>query len=225
MSMTRRSFVVTASAFALAGCQTTGNGNNLQLAATPPIETDPKKIYAAMPDEQFPIPAVNLKKLDPRFYRQVVDYSSPEPAGTIVVDTPNRFLYLTMPNDKAMRYGVGIGRAGFSWGGRAEIAWKRPWPTWTPPEEMIKRQPELKKYADGMEPGLHNPLGARALYIFENGRDTLYRLHGTPEIASIGKAVSSGCVRLINQDICDLYERVPPRTRIVVLQKGNSLVG
>ncbi len=164
MSMTRRSFIVTASAFALAGCQTTDKGFKLS-AVTPSIETNPKKIYAAMPDEKFPIPAVNLHKLDSRYYRQVVDYSSKEPVGTIIVDTPNRFLYLTLSDDKALRYGVGIGRAGFAWGRRAKIAWKRKWPTWTPPTEMIKREPKLKKYADGMEPGFQNPLDARALHL------------------------------------------------------------
>lgn len=224
MSMTRRSFLATASAFALAGCQTSGK-NAPTMAATPPIETSPEIMYAAMPQEPYPIPAVNLKKLDSQYYRQLVAYSSPEPVGTIIVDTPNRYLYLTMENGQALRYGVGIGRDGFSWGGTAEIAWKRPWPTWTPPKEMIDRQPELRKYADGMEPGLKNPLGARALYIFENGKDTLYRLHGTAEVASIGHAVSSGCVRLLNQDICDLYDRVPPKTRIVVRQAPGSLIG
>ncbi|WP_319773080.1 L,D-transpeptidase [Breoghania sp.] len=221
MSLTRRSFIVSASAFALAGCQTTGKKTAATL--TPPLESDPARMYAAMPDEQFPLPAINPRKIDPKYYRQLVDYSTNEPIGTIVVDTPQRFLYLTMENGQALRYGVGIGRAGFAWGGRANIAWKRKWPTWTPPKEMIKRQPELKKYAEGMEPGLKNPLGARALYIFENGKDTLYRLHGTSEVASIGRAVSSGCVRLLNQDICDLYDRVPANTRIVVHQEGDSL--
>lgn len=223
MSMTRRSFIVSASAFALAGCQTTGKTSSLAL--DPPLEADPQKMYAAMPEEEFPIPAVNLRKLDSKYYRQLVSYTSSEPVGTIIVDTPNRFLYLTMENGQALRYGVGIGRAGFSWGGRAVIAWKRKWPTWTPPKEMIARQPKLKKYADGMEPGLQNPLGARALYIYEGGKDTLYRLHGTAEVASIGHAVSSGCVRLLNQDICDLYDRVPAKTRIVVQQKSEKLIG
>lgn len=117
-----------------------------------------------------------------------------------------------------MRYGVGIGRAGFDWGGRARIATKKAWPTWTPPAEMIARQPDLEKYRDGMSPGLDNPLGARALYIFEGNRDTLYRLHGTAETWSIGKAVSSGCVRLLQQDVIDLYNRVPDGTPIIVYQ-------
>lgn len=135
-----------------------------------------------------------------------------------MVDTPNRFLYWTMPNGRAMRYGVGIGRDGFSWGGRARIAYKREWPRWTPPADMIVRQPELEPYRNGMEPSLDNPLGARALYIHNESGDTLYRVHGNMDANSIGKAVSSGCVRLLFQDVIDLYERVPDGSPIVVIQ-------
>ena len=120
-----------------------------------------------------------------------------------------------------MRYGVGIGREGFAWDGRGVIQWKQAWPRWTPPDSMIARQPDLERYSarnGGMAPGLSNPLGARALYIFQNGQDTLYRLHGTREWRSIGKAVSSGCVRLMNQDVIDLYGRVKYHAPIVVYQ-------
>ena len=116
---------------------------------------------------------------------------------------------------------VGIGREGFAWSGEGVIQWRQKWPKWTPPDEMVARQPELVKYSSkngGMPPGLKNPLGARALYIFQNGKDTLYRLHGSPEWNSIGKAVSSGCVRLMNQDVIDLYDRVPQKARVVVWQ-------
>lgn len=147
-----------------------------------------------------------------------MDNPTGQPAGTVVVDTPNRFLYWCMPEGKAMRYGVGIGRDGFSWGGDGTIPFKREWPTWTPPLEMQQRQPETRQYAGGMPPGLDNPLGPRALYIFQGGRDTLYRLHGNMDARSIGQAVSSGCVRLLYQDIIDLYERVPAGTRIRVIQ-------
>nr|WP_272210743.1 L,D-transpeptidase [Marinicella sp. W31]MDC2876653.1 L,D-transpeptidase [Marinicella sp. W31] len=140
----------------------------------------------------------------------------------MVVDTPNRFLYLVEADGTAMRYGVGIGRSGFSWGGNGVIKWKQEWPKWFPPEEMIERDPKLEAYSNkngGMEPGLMNPLGARALYIFENGKDTLYRVHGNPDWSSIGKAVSSGCIRMINQDVIDLYNRVNNLpTPIVVYQ-------
>ena len=178
------------------------------------------KIYGPKPDEQFPLPAIPYTEIDPAFLRQEVDDPTGERPGTIVVNTAQRFLYLVRENGRALRYGVGIGRDGFSWSGRAVVQWKRKWPTWTPPDDMIARQPELEKWSvrnGGMSPGLDNPLGARALYIFQNGEDTLYRLHGSPEYRSIGKAVSSGCVRLINQDVCDLYDRVPNRTPILVV--------
>ncbi|WP_366514638.1 L,D-transpeptidase [Roseibium sp.] len=177
-------------------------------------------MYRAMPEEQFPIPAPDLKKVPERYYRKQVDYQTSEKVGTLVVDTSNYYLYLVQENGKAMRYGVGLGRAGFEWSGRARIARKAAWPKWTPPEEMIQRQPELEKWSwrnGGMPPGIENPLGARALYIFQGNKDTLYRIHGTGEYWTIGSAVSSGCVRLINQDVIDLYGRVADGSQIVVL--------
>ncbi|PLW76027.1 L,D-transpeptidase [Cohaesibacter celericrescens] len=177
-------------------------------------------MYGAMPNERFPLPAINLKKIDSKFLRRQVDYRTDERVGTLVVDTKNFYLYLVEENGKAMRYGVGLGRAGFEWAGRAYVARKASWPKWTPPTEMIARQPELEKWSwknGGMPGGLQNPLGARALYIYQDGRDTLYRLHGTAETWSIGKSVSSGCVRLLNQDIIDLHSRVPSQSPIVVL--------
>lgn len=176
-------------------------------------------MYGAMVDHGYEIPAVPIEKIDPRFYRQEVADPTGEMPGTIVVDTSQHFLYLVRGGGRAMRYGVGLGRAGFEWSGEAVIQWKRKWPTWTPPEEMILRKPELEKYSaenGGMPPGLDNPLGARAHYIFQDGVDTLYRVHGSPEWWSIGKSVSSGCVRLINQDVIDLYERVKVGAPIVV---------
>jgi lipoprotein-anchoring transpeptidase ErfK/SrfK len=164
------------------------------------------EIYGPKLDEPFPIPAVDLSKLDPRHYRREVIDPTGEKPGTIVVDTRAFHLYYVMPRGRAMRYGVGLGRQGFEWSGRGYIAWKRAWPTWTPPDEMIQRQPDLL-----------NPLGARALYIFQNGKDTLYRVHGSPEVASIGRAVSSGCVRMLNQDVCDLYDRVKNGSPILVV--------
>ncbi|MES0810616.1 L,D-transpeptidase [Roseibium sp. SCPC15] len=221
--LNRRLFLASAAAALTAACASGNRTGQLpatgaQTAQGAYIAPEYLQMYRAMPEERFPIPAVDLTKIDPVYYRQLVDYYSPEPAGTIIVDTPNRFLYLTMENGKAMRYGVGIGRAGFDWGGRARIAYKRPWPTWTPPADMIAREPELVEFKNGMAPGLENPLGARALYIFEGGKDTLYRVHGTSETWSIGKAVSSGCVRLLQQDVIDLYNRVPDGTPIVVRQ-------
>ena len=176
-------------------------------------------MYGYLPNERFPVPAVDISKIPPRFYRQVVDNPTGERAGTIVVDTNKHYLYLVLADEKAMRYGVGLGRAGFGWSGRGVIQWKQKWPTWTPPAEMIERQPELEKYSaanGGMSPGLDNALGARALYIFQDGKDTLYRLHGTMEEWSIGKAVSSGCVRLLNHDVINLYDRVTNGSPIIV---------
>lgn len=177
-------------------------------------------MYAEMRDGDFVLPAIPYQKIDPQFLRQIVDDPTGEQPGTIVVDTKRRYLYLVRLNGKAIRYGVSVGKEGFAWSGRGIIEYKRKWPTWTPPSDMIARQPQLRKYSaenGGMKPGLKNPLGARALYIFQDGRDTLYRLHGSPDWSSIGKRASSGCVRLINQDIIDLYERVPEKAPVLVV--------
>lgn len=214
---TRRMFLVGAASATVTGC---ASQRYFYIPdAPPPIERSYGVIYGPMPGEMFPIPAVDLSRIDRRFYRQRVAYRTSERPGTIIVDTTNFYLYLVDENGTAMRYGVGLGRAGFEWAGRAKIGWKQKWPKWTPPGEMIARQPELEKWSaenGGMPPGLDNPLGSRALYIFQDGEDTLYRIHGTPEVHTIGKAVSSGCVRMINQDIIDLYERVGSGTPIVV---------
>jgi lipoprotein-anchoring transpeptidase ErfK/SrfK len=183
-------------------------------------------MYGEVVDDGYVIPAVPIEKIDPRFYRQIVPDPTGERPGTVVVDTAGHHLYLVRENGEAMRYGVGLGRQGFEWAGRAVIQWKQRWPKWTPPAEMIKRQPELERYSaknGGMPPGLDNPLGARALYLFQNGKDTLYRIHGSPEWWSIGKSVSSGCVRLMNQDIIDLYDRVPNQTPVLVVHGGFSV--
>jgi len=178
-----------------------------------------RTMYSEVLDEGYAVPAIPVERIDRQFLRQVVPDPTGARPGTVVVDTASHHLYLVREDGQALRYGVGLGRAGFEWSGKAVIQWKRKWPKWTPPDEMIARQPELAQYSaanGGMEPGLTNPLGARALYIFQNGEDTLYRLHGSPEWWSIGKSVSSGCVRLMNQDIIDLYDRVPNQTPIIV---------
>ncbi|MEM9279085.1 MAG: L,D-transpeptidase [Pseudomonadota bacterium] len=215
----RRTFLVGSSCALVAGCSSSisnpfVNRGGREFAAEPFSSA-----YAALPNEQFPIPAVPRSALKPKFRRRRVRYQTSEKPGTVVVDTRNFYLYHVEEDGRAMRYGVGLGRAGFEWSGRARVAWKRKWPTWTPPEEMIQRQPELRKWSaanGGMKPGLLNPLGSRALYIFQGNVDTLYRLHGTPEHHSIGKAVSSGCVRLVNQDVIHLYDRVKSGSSIVV---------
>lgn len=191
---------------ALAGCSTTGLQSNYFAGA-----------YKSSKDGPFTLPAIPVSKVPAEFRRQTVSYDTKERPGTVIVDTKNRHLYLVEADGKAIRYGIGVGRDGFRWSGTAKIGWKREWPTWTPPAAMIKRQPELAKYRGGMKPSLTNPLGPRALYLTRNGRDTGYRLHGSPEWWSIGNAVSSGCIRLMNQDIVDLYERVKPGAKVVVL--------
>jgi lipoprotein-anchoring transpeptidase ErfK/SrfK len=176
--------------------------------------------YGAIPGERFPVPPIDISRVDPRYLRQEIFYQSRERPGTIIVNPDARFLYLVLGNSRALRYGVGVGRQGFGWNGRATIQRKAAWPTWTPTENMIRRDPKLARYAGGMPPGLNNPLGARALYLFQNGQDTLYRLHGTNEPWSIGQALSSGCIRLFNQDIIDLHDRTPIGTQVVVLPHG-----
>jgi lipoprotein-anchoring transpeptidase ErfK/SrfK len=219
--LARRAFLFGASAFTLAGCVSTQRPVRMGTAV---LAAEPQPVvplmYAAMPDEQFPVPAVNISQVDQRFWRTEVNYPTDEKPGTLIVHTPAKYLYHVKPQGRATRYGIGVGREGFAWSGRAIVAYKRKWPRWTPPDSMVARQPELEPYSianGGMAPGLNNPLGSRALYIHEGGRDTLYRLHGTPEAFSIGKAVSSGCIRLLNQDVIHLYEEVADGSPIVVI--------
>lgn len=214
--LSRRAFLMGAGSIAaltLAGCATTGN----RVPEEQRFSDHYLQMYAALPFEKFPVPAVDLRRLKPTHFRTEVADPTGERPGTIVVSTAERYLYLVQENGRAIRYGVGIGRDGFTWSGRGDIARKAEWPTWTPPAEMIKRQPEIEPYRNGMPGGLGNPLGARALYIYKNGRDTIYRLHGTSDAHTIGEAVSSGCVRLLNQDIIDLYARVPRGAPILVM--------
>jgi lipoprotein-anchoring transpeptidase ErfK/SrfK len=144
----------------------------------------------------------------------VVPNSTGEPPGTIVINTNERQLYLVGAGGTAIRYGIGVGRDGFTWKGVAQVGRKSEWPRWIPPKDMLKRRPDLPEEMDG---GLENPLGARALYLFQGKRDTLFRIHGTNEPDTIGKAVSSGCIRMMNADVIDLYVRVGIGTRVVVL--------
>jgi lipoprotein-anchoring transpeptidase ErfK/SrfK len=165
--------------------------------------------YAALPPDDQPETG-QPRELPPQFRRQVVTYPTREPAGTIIIDTPNTFLYLVLGNGTALRYGIGVGREGFTWAGREKISKMSEWPDWHPPKEMIDRQPYLPRFMAG---GESNPLGARALYL----GNTLYRIHGTNQPSTIGSFVSSGCIRLTNADIEDLYGRVTVGTKVVVL--------
>lgn len=244
--LSRRSFVVAASTLVLAACQTRGPGSlegELQKTAggngasgptgpipsvTPAALRDPTPddyaaMYAPVPTEKFPVPGVPQGAVNPAYLRRSVAYNSPEAPGTIVIDPARRYLYLVQPGGTAIRYGVGVGREGFGWSGAATINSKQEWPDWYPPKEMIARQPELKntvvklQSGVGVAGGLRNPLGARALYLYQNGKDTLFRIHGTNEPRTIGSSVSSGCIRMINQDVMDLYNRTPMGAKVVVL--------
>lgn len=207
--MNRRFFLgggMAATAFGLAGCVET---------ATQTFGTVPSIGLATR--EKFAVPYVNLQTIPPEFRRARVSYVTDQPPGTIVVDTAARHLFFVEERGKATRYGIGVGRQGFGWKGNATIQRKSEWPDWRPPAEMIQRDPRLVKYRDQPWPGgPKNPLGARALYLYQGGRDTLYRLHGTNEPRSIGKAMSSGCIRLLNQDVVHLYERTPIGTKVIV---------
>jgi lipoprotein-anchoring transpeptidase ErfK/SrfK len=170
-------------------------------------------VVAALPPEYQP--ERGPIELSPRFYRTVVDYSTVEPPGTIIIDTPNTYLYLTIGHGKAIRYGIGVGREGFTWSGTEHISRMKEWPDWFPPQEMIKRQPYLPRFMAG---GETNPLGARAMYL----GNTQYRIHGTNQPSTIGSFVSSGCIRLTNEDVEDLYSRVTIGTTVVVLPGANT---
>jgi lipoprotein-anchoring transpeptidase ErfK/SrfK len=172
-------------------------------------QPDRPTVVAALPADEQPEQGP-AKELAPQFRRQLVDFATPEPAGTVVIDTPNTFLYLVLGNGKALRYGIGVGREGFTWSGTERISRMKEWPDWFPPKEMIERQPYLPRFMAG---GDTNPLGARALYL----GNSLYRIHGTNQPSTIGTFVSSGCIRLTNADIEDLYSRIGVGTRVVVL--------
>jgi lipoprotein-anchoring transpeptidase ErfK/SrfK len=222
MSVSRRVFVFGAPAV-LAGC------SSLPSEAPTASYIDPQyaQMYAAIDSEPYPVPAVDLNRVKPQFWRQEVDYQTYEQPGTIVVDTGQRFAYLIMENGRALRYGVGVGKTeALQFKGEANIGRKAEWPRWTPTADMIAREPDrYGPYADGMPGGPTNPLGPRAMYLYADNRDTLFRLHGTVEPWTIGTMVSSGCIRFMNQDIIDLYGRVPVGTRVAVLQQEGGAYG
>ena len=179
-------------------------------------EYDPALLPPPEADFDYPIEAVDPKLIEPRYQRQVVEFDEFVKPGTIIVDPAAHFLYHVRGHRQAMRYGVGVGRDGFAWSGTAEIRMKRRWPRWVPPHEMVARDERAAKWANGQPGGPGNPLGARALYLYADGKDTLYRIHGTTEPESIGKSVSSGCVRMLNEDVAELFEQVPIGTQVIV---------
>jgi lipoprotein-anchoring transpeptidase ErfK/SrfK len=186
------------------------------------------EIYGPVEGDRFPIPAVKLAMIKPAFRRITVNYETKEVPGTIVVDPAHHYLYYVLEDGEAVRYGVGVGREGFAWAGEAVIKTKQEWPDWYPPREMLDRQPELTKQMSQLQSGLgmpggpKNPLGARAMYLWQDDKDTLFRIHGTIEPGSIGKSVSSGCIRMINQDVIDLYNHTPVGAKVVVLGKART---
>jgi lipoprotein-anchoring transpeptidase ErfK/SrfK len=186
------------------------------------------RIYAEPANEQHFVAPLRLSDVDPVYLRRSVNYPTDEAPGTIVIDPQRHFLYFVEGGGRAIRYGVGVGRTGFGWSGVASVHNKQQWPDWYPPREMVLRQPEIRAKMSELQGGLgvpggaRNPLGARALYLWQGSKDTLYRIHGTVEPWTIGRNVSSGCIRMINQDVIDLYERAPIGAKVVVLSSRET---
>jgi len=202
-------------ALTLAACSST----RTPVVQEPRIDPYYLRMYGAVMGEPHPVPATDIRRVDPQWWRQEVPYFTNERPGTIVVDTPAHHLYLVLEGGRALRYGIGVGKdESLVFRGEAVIGRKAAWPRWTPTKSMIAREPDrYGPYAGGMAGGIENPLGPRALYLYKNGADTLFRLHGTTEPYTIGTNVSSGCIRLMNQDIIDLYARVPVGARVTVI--------
>jgi lipoprotein-anchoring transpeptidase ErfK/SrfK len=207
-------------ALALAGIMVAGCApEDVAVVEAPPPEpvaADAAVVYASRNDGGRTLTAIDVSAFHPALLRNHVPFETDEPPGTIVIDTKGPFLYLVEPGGMATRYGIAVGREGFGWTGEGVIARTAKWPSWTPPPEMIARDASLERWRQGMPGGESNPLGARALYIYFDGRDSGYRIHGTNQPNSIGWAASSGCFRMINQDVVDLYDRVAPGARVVV---------
>jgi lipoprotein-anchoring transpeptidase ErfK/SrfK len=229
MKFDRRSLLIGAPLL-LSGCMRT---NPRQTVRIQPMSDEPMTSYATadsidlamygpITDEKYPVAAVDLRRVDPQYLRRQTPYDTSEPPGTIVDDIAQRHAYYVLANGQAIRYGVGVGREeGLNFQGEARIGRKAAWPRWTPTPDMIARDPaKYQKYLAGMDGGPMNPLGPRALYLYVDGKDSLFRLHGTVEPWSIGKMVSSGCIRFLNQDIIDLYGRTPVGARVVVQSGG-----
>lgn len=221
--LSRRRFVALGTISGLAACarpQAEQATRAVSLPAAPTIPPLPD-FYGAITDEPYPIPAIPEGVLSPYLWRQEVANPWPEHArGTIIIDPDAAILHFVETPEQAMRYGVSVGAAGFAWEGTARFQFSRDWPRWKVPAEMIARQPDLGRYSvanGGMEPGGENPLGARALYLFQNGVDTLYRIHGDAKAKHLGKAVSSGCIRMLNHDVIDLNKRAVHGAAVIVL--------
>jgi lipoprotein-anchoring transpeptidase ErfK/SrfK len=188
-----------------------------QVPAEPEVDPELAAMYARRADGDRMLPAVDVAAFHRELLRNQVEYATAEPPGSIIIDTRGPFLYFVEPGGMATRYGIAIGREGFGWTGDGTIQRTARWPRWTPPPEMIERDPSLEKWREGQPGGVDNPLGARALYIYFGGRDSGYRIHGTNTPKSIGWAASSGCFRMLNQDVIDLYDRVQMGAKVVVM--------
>jgi len=189
----------------------------------PPLPKPEENLYLATSDGQFTVPELPVAEIPEAYRRQVVDYPNDQAPGTIIIDPSKRLLYYVLSDRKALRYGIAVGRDGFGWSGEATVAEKKTWPTWTPPKEMIERDPKLAKWEKGQPGGPTNPLGSRAIYLTTGGVDYGYRIHGTPEWKSIGRNASSGCFRMINQDVMDLFERVKGGEKVIVLTSSGEM--
>ena len=189
----------------------------LPVPSLPAVSAAQPQIRFHDPDDRFLIDHTEVLRVAPEFRKTEVEYETVENRGSLIVDPGAKYLHLILGGGRAVRYGVGVGREGFEWSGEATIRRKARWPRWTPPKGMIERDPMAARWADGMPGGPDNPLGARALYLYQGEVDTLYRIHGTNQPESIGKSVSSGCIRLINADIAELYSRVQLGTKVIVL--------
>ena len=221
--LSRRQLMLGAPALVLAGCAAPEPEDDGLGVLDPNVPPQVAARYGAIDDGEFLINAVPRDILTLRRVRVMVAYTGPEPAGTIVVDPYARFLYHVTGPERAWRYGIAVGRAGRGFAGDAVIRRKEKWPPWTPTRNMVRTEPELyAQYADGLPGGPINPLGARALYLYRGNRDTFYRIHGTNEVNSIGKATSAGCIRLFNQDILDLFERTELGTPVRVRTPAES---
>mgnify|MGYP000867280193 CR=1 FL=1 len=193
-------------------------------ASTQPLPKAGENVYVATMDAGIEIPALPVEKIPESHRRQVVAYETDQAPGTIIINPKTKLLYYVLGKNKAIRYGIAVGKAGFEWSGEAIVAEKKTWPTWIPPKEMIARRPELAKFDEVGQPGgPTNPLGARAIYLTSGGRDYGYRIHGTPEWQSIGRNASSGCIRMINQDVLDLYSRVKGGEKVIVLTAAGEM--
>jgi lipoprotein-anchoring transpeptidase ErfK/SrfK len=215
---------------ALAGCETAELGPTVSMppdqaaevaevskAKAPEVDPELVAIYAARRDGDRVLPAVDVGAFHRELLRNRVEFATTEAPGSIVIDTKGPFLYFVEPEGMATRYGIAVGREGFGWTGAGTVQRSARWPRWTPPPEMIARDPSLEKWRGGQPGGISNPLGARALYIYFGGRDSGFRIHGTNTPKSIGWAASSGCFRMLNQDVIDLYDRVQKGAKVVVM--------